>query len=442
MVDNNREYITTANTVGYWKLNWNANGVVWGNGTATNITWSDWKIGSGSATWNWTSSKIALASNLGWNNSWTWTMSVWAKTSTLPSSWQYKNIIRLGEATTYTDITIWYANVGWVWKIFYWKWRSNVQGQNEYTYTLSNWAWTNLICVCDNAWTQLLYINWVLAATGSTRTWNGTSLWTNNAWELFVNTAITTPLYFWWQVDEAIVENRGWTATEIADYYQQTKWLYWVGQYLWAWSWVTKWLYHLNWNCSDDSWNGFDWTPTSITFVDWRNGNSAASFNGSTSKITAPLIYFNATWKFTYSTWIKLATTESQYLATFNQQIASPYNTNALIYWFTSWLVEWYNTPRTTVISWFTDTTKWHHICVTYNWTALVWYLDWVLNTSTNVSLTLPSTSETTVAYLWNSNSSDAVNWLMDETIIENRAWTAAEVRKYYSYSKWQFANL
>ena len=40
-----------------WSLNWNANAQVWSNGTATNVTWVDWK-----QNWAWsfngTSSKI------------------------------------------------------------------------------------------------------------------------------------------------------------------------------------------------------------------------------------------------------------------------------------------------------------------------------------------------------------------------------------------------
>lgn len=58
-----QEYVPTANTKGLYRLNGNANDDSGNsnNGTATNVTWIDGKIGSGAGSFNGSSSYISSA---------------------------------------------------------------------------------------------------------------------------------------------------------------------------------------------------------------------------------------------------------------------------------------------------------------------------------------------------------------------------------------------
>lgn len=88
--------------------------------------------------------------------------------------------------------------------------------------TPSNW-WHNIVVVCDST-NMKLYVDWVFqsnnTAVAQTWTWWYFTIWTEY-WTSFDNN-------YKWKISKVIVESIERTAQEIADYYDQTKSLYWI----------------------------------------------------------------------------------------------------------------------------------------------------------------------------------------------------------------------
>ncbi len=79
--------------------------------------------------------------------------------------------------------------------------------------TITSWVWTNIIMTHADRST-IIYIN---GTQVNSNTYNY-SLWNSK-------------LYIWsmiWSFDEFIMEDKTWTATEVSDYYNATKWYYWL----------------------------------------------------------------------------------------------------------------------------------------------------------------------------------------------------------------------
>jgi hypothetical protein len=85
-------------------------------------------------------------------------------------------------------------------------------------------TWTNIIIVA-NSWTSYIYINWELKATAS-KTFSSSSYIARFLANPYTNNSINNPLV--WNIDELILENKVRTAQEAADYYNLTKWNYWL----------------------------------------------------------------------------------------------------------------------------------------------------------------------------------------------------------------------
>ena len=115
----------------------------------------------------------------------------------------------------------------WEWAAnprFYWNDNWNIWFNpwgNTTNYELQQSVWSNLIVMYD--WTKsYLYINWTQIAeyTASTNFSN---------WPLWIwKYAVSWTNYWKWGLSEFILENKAWTAQEVADYYNQTKWNYWL----------------------------------------------------------------------------------------------------------------------------------------------------------------------------------------------------------------------
>lgn len=218
-------------------------------------------------------------------------------------------------------------------------------------------------------------------------------------------------------------------------------------QYLWAGSTVTKSLYHLNGNSTDSSWNGNNGTDTAITYVNWLTANQCASFNGSTSIIVANVFDCFWTQPLTISAKIKVTTLPTASNITMPLSFieatidAATYDKSFDIN--SSWQLSFRvydGATKTTSISWIS---AWniYHIVWTYDWTNIRVYLNWVSSTPTAVSWTFNFTTP----ILWFSGNWAGgrvrYNWLIDEVIIDNRAWTAIEVKKQYTYQRWILTN-
>ena len=207
-----------------------------------------------------------------------------------------------------------------------------------------------------------------------------------------------------------------------------------LGEFLGSWSGVTKGLYHLNGNANDSSWNWNNGTATNVSYVAGRLWSQCGSFNGSayvnlsdvwfpsgnSARTISAWINFTTSWQISWSYWI--------YWGSYWRVFALSLSTNNIyIVWY------WADTSITTTLS----TWIWYHIVITYDWTTLIAFKNWVyvwqwtpsLNTTLDWSFKLGSYNHQTWGF----------QWLIDEGIIENRAWSASEVRKQYTYQKWRF---
>jgi len=220
-------------------------------------------------------------------------------------------------------------------------------------------------------------------------------------------------------------------------------------EYLGAWSSKTKLLLHLDWNANDSSWNWNNWAPTNVTWIGGLVWSWSASFNWTTSRIATPSITFNASSEFTFSCYLKISAWDTDYRAVIG--FGNNYQLWSILFW------KWNNNtpyvhiqdtsnnsislnPNINITDWI-----YRNFIFTYKNKVWVLYINWVqVATQTNNSLTW-NFYNTVDHQLWckvyNSTWTyhQFLNWNIDEIIIKNRAWSADEVKKYYTYSQWKF---
>lgn len=218
-MDGTYTYIPTTSTVGYWKLNGNSNdsSTSANNGTDTSITYSTANsvFGQG-AGFNGTTSKINLG-NVGISGSSTITVSAWINrlTSTAQSSYfsagvnSGTNLLLLSVNLSSTgEVTVEYVGGTKLTS------PTGIIGASQ---------WYNVVYVYDGGAigtsTVHIYVNGI--AKTLTLTGSGTPNLTNSNWAIGYFRA--SSLRFWpGNIDEVIVENRSWTAIEVAKYYMMS----------------------------------------------------------------------------------------------------------------------------------------------------------------------------------------------------------------------------
>lgn len=214
-----------------------------------------------------------------------------------------------------------------------------------------------------------------------------------------------------------------------------------LGEYISAGSSTTKLLLHLNGNSTDSSGNGNSGTDTAITYS-LANGKlgQGARFNGSSSYIqitnSASLVLTN---NFTISLWFKPnnLTQNNTYIFT----KGSPGSSYGMLWEYVNDTVEFFGgsvdfrTGSQIVIG----DTNWHNIIYTFDGTTLNGCLDGSNKISVNKSgLSLANLT----GNMFIGSASTSANFCacnIDELIIENRAWSASEIKKYYTNSLGRF---
>lgn len=90
-------------------------------------------------------------------------------------------------------------------------------------------SWTHVACVCSSAW-RYIYVNWQLASSWtwtSTPRWNRAHSYQQNqailCWRSGLNTEV-----FNWNMREIILEDKAWTADEVANYSTRIKGQLWI----------------------------------------------------------------------------------------------------------------------------------------------------------------------------------------------------------------------
>ena len=208
MVYKKKRWTPWANTLIYYKFDWNLNDSSWNNNNWTawwTITY--WTNYANLVSW------YVTVPNLTYNN--TYTLSFWFKCTNL-SQWTY---IVDGLVPGYMFFRIW-AN-----------------GSPKYIYAstdVPSYSWEKqLLNPADNNWhlvTQTsnaswvtYYLDWVQKATSSSFSGSYTMNWMRIGRDW--NWANNNPWLYAWHF---IIENKARTATEISDYYNLTKSNYWL----------------------------------------------------------------------------------------------------------------------------------------------------------------------------------------------------------------------
>lgn len=215
-----------------------------------------------------------------------------------------------------------------------------------------------------------------------------------------------------------------------------------------------KGYWKLNGNSNDYSGNGNNGTDTNITYSQ-GNGKlgQAAAFNGTTSEINCGTsstlqisgagtvsCWFNLTAFSTSSTWyyisqlickglqvtgsqlcfdlsIRAGASKSLYFGTYSSALGD----KAAVYSFTSEI----------------STGNWYHVCGTYDGVTIKLYLNSKLVASTLFSgVFQTSSAPTCIGRFYNSaglNDKRLFNGKIDEVIIDNTAWSPAQIKNEYA---------
>ena len=191
----------------------------------------------------------------------------------------------------------------------------------------------------------------------------------------------------------------------------------------------------------------FKWTAHNL--VDWVNWtvswatlttdrfwytNSAYSFSWWSNRIAVTWINSWIWWSFTYSFWYKPSSVTSAQLFLYDWWWSS----RNIYFEFTAWWVmnffRWnWASSQDTALSynpWFSVWT-YYHITITQSWTAKAMYVNWVSVATQTSTLSWWTTANT--VYISSSNWVDTwVQWVIDESILMNKALSASEVSTLY----------
>jgi len=195
--------------------------------------------------------------------------------------------------------------------------------------------------------------------------------------------------------------------------------------------------FSLNGNANDALWIN-NWTASNVTWVDWKQ-NQSASFNGTSSVITTWSIISTTT----MSIWVWVNTAVSS--AT-TYPFITKRNSNAtwiFVFWYTSWLVSfrdynwsafWFNPSNRS--TWTINNWKWRYVVFTRSWTTWIYYIDWVQSWTTTAASNI--TPNTNWLKIWR-DSVDSVyyTWWLDEIEIYDHVLTPWEIKMKYLYYLW-----
>lgn len=205
-----------ANTLAYYPLDWSLNDESWNwlNLTSSWLSWetlSSWrKVASVTGTWY-----LEKTNPNFWDMAFDWTISSYINQTVSKSSWAYWTIIMKWTNATNQDIELvvnWVSLYCWVYgwgMITYWNISMNTFYHAVMTYNKSTWK-------------MKFYVNW-------TYVWESSftlSISSTSNFRMWYATHNNNPRT--WQIWETIVESKEWTATEVANYFNQTKSNYWL----------------------------------------------------------------------------------------------------------------------------------------------------------------------------------------------------------------------
>lgn len=186
--------------------------------------------------------------------------------------------------------------------------------------------------------------------------------------------------------------------------------------------------YELNGDANDSSGNGYNWTPSNITYTTLTSWIKVATFNGSNSKIQIANPLINSLSNFTINVWISRNNTTFLWNVVNNQTsdydwaFIDNYNWNlrVAVWWWSATNYSLNANTRVNVILTYASGSIKEYINGSYYWGETHTYSNW-----TNMTI-------------WcRGNSNDRRwNWYISKVILENKARTADEISAYYNQTK------
>lgn len=407
--------------VSYWKLNGDAtDSKGTNNGTATNVTYSvgvNGRFGQAGIFDGTTSIITTTQINM---TRYTWAM--WIK----PNGVQTDSAALISEQ--YSGNYVQYA------QYFNPSTLSLIVGSYDGTwhttpaYTIADGVWQHIVHTYDGNYHRL-YVNGVNV---SSLAWTGTPL--AQGLQTRIGRRWDNPNFFKGMMDDISAFNRALTNAEIYQLYTQ-------GSTVGYWK--------LNGSSTDYSGNGNHGTDTAITYAQ-GNGvfNQGALFNGSTSRISCGTNTSLKSSFITVSVWFKSTSSSTAYLVDKKSAASGGWDAYAIIYTGNGNLRARCQYNSTPSFSDFTTTGllvndgNWHNCVMTYMMGAHMLYVDGALMASATPTSSLYYSTDVE-CIIGAANSSGTYDYYfngsIDEVIIENRPWSASEVRKYYTKSKRMF---
>lgn len=419
----------TDNLIHYWKCDestWNMSDSVWSiTWTVYWVTRTTWKISNWlnidaksdyvlfSSTIN--SNPISVSLRYYCNSDWDWNCIMQDA-----STWRHHIMIN-------SSRVIWFYN--------------SSTGFVSSWYTLSLNTWYHIVMI-KNGNNQKIYVNNSLKLDSNSSFSNATyplsEIW--NRWGQW-------PL---WKIDEIWVRDREISEAEISQLYDNWRWLAYpftwrqltLWEYLWAWSWITKLLLHLNGDANDSSGNSNNGTGTNITYGDWPLWKCAV-FNWSWYITTPNTI--TVSWHITFNILIK-----STDLSWVKEVVSSGTNNGNDFRYFTAtdsvgdWLwiqgyfVYW-TYPYHSYLEWW----DWKLMTIVFNVSItnkISFYINWELK---RVDTWFNQSGNFNISWLYIGSNPTYTNqkfiWNMDECSIDLASRDASQVKKYYTMIKWRF---
>lgn len=207
-----------ANTLARWKLDGDTTDELWNYDMTTRMwTVTYWTLPSwdsyGIFDWN---TIITNASVPSWTK---WTLSMWVYKTTNSFSSPFVQDTDSNDSDYYVQIGLDTAYIQF--------WASMGQANLTWNYTQPIWEWHHIVMTQD--WTYLnVYVDWQqLPSTVTNSKWFNTNWWNQLCiWWLARWTQSYSKLDWW--LSNVIIESEAWTAQEISDYFNLTKWDYWI----------------------------------------------------------------------------------------------------------------------------------------------------------------------------------------------------------------------
>lgn len=137
------------------------------------------------------------------------------------SVWGYYAVAHISDFSAHPSWSLWVKFNNWNTNVWPWDW---VNASAE-TVTATVTAWWHNIVVVQESTAVKLYVDGTLIGTNSSYP---SESWTPSGWSVGSKNASTHSERFIGYVSNLILEDKVWTATEVADYFDQTKSTYWI----------------------------------------------------------------------------------------------------------------------------------------------------------------------------------------------------------------------